>query len=351
MKVSRDQLLAAASASGIDTAEAERLWTALDAGRTAPGAPGNGAVVAYYFGGFIVIGAMTLFMTFGWELFGIGFLTITALIYMLAFGYAGLWMWNRGAITRIPGGILTTVAVFTAPLFVFGLEQWTHFWASGPPGAYSAYYQIVHGSWVPMELATIVLGLVALRFVRFPLITLPIAFSLWFLSMDSATFFYHKTEWGALATIQIQTVSLIFGIVMLAIALAVDRRTKEDFAFWLYLYGGLTFFAGLTMLWNGTIQWHMAIYALISLVVFAFSVAIVRRALTVFSILSLAWYIGYLAWDIFPNALIFPFVLTFIGLVIIALGLLFAKNEAKVRAAVRRAVPASILGLLPAPRD
>lgn len=351
MKISRDQLLAAASTTGIDAPAAEKLWTTLDAGRTAPGAPGNGAVVAYYFGGFIVIGAMTLFMTFGWGLFGIGFLTITALIYMLAFGYAGIWMWNRGAITRVAGGILTTVAVFTTPLFVFGLEQWTHFWADGAPGSYPAYYSLVHGSWVPMELTTIVVGLVALRFVRFPLITLPIAFSLWFLSMDSTTFFYHKTGWDGLSAIQIQTVALIFGIVMITIALAVDRRTKDDFAFWFYLYGGLAFFGGLTMLWNGMIQWHLAIYALISLLVFVFSVAIVRRALTVFSILSLGSYIGYLAWDMFPYALIFPFVLTFIGLVIIAVGLLFAKNEAKVRAAIRRAVPASVLGLLPAPRD
>lgn len=35
-----------------------------------------------------------------------------------------------------------------------------------------------------MELATVAAGLIALRFVRFPFVTAPIAFALWYMSMD-----------------------------------------------------------------------------------------------------------------------------------------------------------------------
>src|SRR5690606_29794226 len=74
-------LQAAAQAGDISPAQAERLWSRWSPGADqAPPAPVpapapvpvrfNFVHVLYYFGGLLAIGAMTLFMNLGWELFG-----------------------------------------------------------------------------------------------------------------------------------------------------------------------------------------------------------------------------------------------------------------------------------------
>ena len=49
------------------------------------------------------------------------------------------------------------------------------------PGEYADFYDYIKGGWFPMKLATVAAGLVALRFFRFPFLTAPVAFALWFI--------------------------------------------------------------------------------------------------------------------------------------------------------------------------
>src|SRR6266567_3708311 len=52
--------------------------------------------------------------------------------------------------------------------------------------SYQEYYPQISGSWVVMEAATIVAAVVALKLRPFPFLTFPLAFALWFLSLDLA---------------------------------------------------------------------------------------------------------------------------------------------------------------------
>ncbi len=54
----------------------------------------------------------------------------------------------------------------------------------GNPGAVKDFYVWIKGSWLFMEIATVLAGIVALRFYRFPFIVALIAVALWFMSMD-----------------------------------------------------------------------------------------------------------------------------------------------------------------------
>jgi hypothetical protein len=236
--------------------------------------------------------------------------------------------------------------VCMTPLAVYGFERMTGLWLQGVPGEYRDFYAWIKGSWFPMEVGTVVAGLVALRFFRFPFLTAPIAFSLWFISMDLTplvygTDHYHREGY--------QQVSLVFGLAVLIGAYLIDRRTEEDYAFWGYLFGMFAFWGGLTTLEGGSeLDWFL--YGLINLGLVLLSVLLQRRVFIVFGSLGVFGYIGHLAWEIFEDSLLFPFVLSAVGLAIIALGILYARNKEHVERRLLSRVPRGVRRFLPPER-
>ena len=83
-----------------------------------------------------------------------------------------------------------------------------------------------------MEVATIAAGIVALRFFKFPFLTAPIAFTLWYISMDLAPIFFSGDEFVGHNR---RLISIWFGLGMIITSYFVDQQTKLDFAFWGYL--------------------------------------------------------------------------------------------------------------------
>jgi hypothetical protein len=71
----------------------------------------------------------------------------------------------------------------------------------------------------------------------------------------------------------------------------------------------------------------------------------------VFGAAGVFGYVGHLAWEMFEDSLLFPFVLSTAGLAIIALGILYAKNRDRIEENVVCAVPTGIRRLLPTERD
>jgi hypothetical protein len=198
-----------------------------------------------------------------------------------------------------------------------------------------------------MEVATIGAGLLALRYFRFPFLTAPVAFALWFMSMDLTPLIYGRHFYEAQG---FQVVSLVFGLIMLTGAYLVDRRTEEDYAFWGYLFGMFAFWGGLTLFEGGNeLDWM--IYGLINAGLIPLSVLLQRRVFVIFGAAGVFVYVGHLAWEIFENSLLFPFVLSTSGLAIIALGILYAKNRPRIESTVVRAIPTRIRHLLPRERE
>ena len=345
MRVSRKDVAGAVSEGVISEGQAEDLWRVLE-GRNADRPRFDLPHVAYYFGALVVISAMTWFMTLGWERFGGGGILAISLSYALAFLVAGGLLW-RDMSLRVPGGLLVTAAVCMAPLAVYGLETMTGLWLQGSPGEYVDFYDYVEGGWFPMEVATVGAGLIALRFFRFPFLTAPVAFALWFMSMDLTPLIYGTHYYEAQGY---EVVSLVFGLVLLVGAFLVDRRTGEDYAFWGYLFGMFAFWGGLTLLEGGSeLDWLL--YGLINAGLVLLSVLLQRRVFVVFGAAGVFGYVGHLAWEIFEDSLLFPFVLSAAGLAIIALGILYAKNRDRIEAAVVRAIPTGIRRLLPMQRE
>lgn len=324
MNITRVDLERASAACGVSTEQAERIWEVLKSDPLNNDKPRfDVANITYYFGALIVIGAMGWFMTRAWESFGGLGLFAIALGYAICFVIAGRILWKKPGL-RVPAGLLVTIAVCMVPLAVYGLERWTGFWPANDPGSYTRFHPYINGSWLIMEAATVVAGLVALRFFRFPFITAPIAYALWYMSMDLVDLMAggRYLSWQEKAS-----VTAAFGALMLVGAYLTDLLGKvEDYAFWAYLFGTVIFWGGLSSM-ESQGEAGRFVYLLINVFLIVCSIALRRRVFMVFGALGVFWYLSHLAYSVFENSILFPLVLTVIGLLIIYLGVQYQKRR------------------------
>lgn len=344
MRVTREDFEWAAG-EGLMTAEQSgALWEAL-AKRAEGRARFDLPHVAYYFGALVVVSGMGWFMTLGWEaLGGWGIFALSA-VYALCFALAGRTLWFKQGL-RVPGGLLFTLAVWMTPLALYGLQRALGVWPQESPENFRDYHVWVKGCWVVMELGTIAAALVALRYVRFPFLTFPIAFTLWYMSMDLTPLLFGQAEfsWD-----QRLWVSLVFGLLMLVASFLVDRRAREDYAFWGYLFGMLAFWFGLSLMESSS-ELNKFFYFLINVGLVLVSVLLDRRVFIVFGALGVTWYLGYLSSRVFEDSMLFPVALSFIGIAIIYLGVQYQRRRESIALFVHTRVPDSVRRLLPPPR-
>ena len=352
MRYSEDDLRAAESASVISTAAAERLLAFLAKRQTATETRGgvpipkfDAAHLLWYAGALIVIGAMGLFSTLAFSQMGGRALTLTAIVYAVAFTIAGHHLWYQKNLPT-PGGLLITVAVSMAPLAVYGIQDELGWWGKfGNPGTVRDFYIWIKGSWIFMEIAAIVAGIVALRFYRFPFIVSIIAFALWFMSMDLTPWIFGGSnfDWETR-----RKVSLWFGLGVIAVAWIVDYRGRgADFAFWLHLFGLMAFWGAISATQSSD-ELGKALYCLLNVGLLLLAVFLMRRAYAVFGALGICAYLEHLAEVVFKNSLWFPFALSLIGIAVIALGLLYHRKQEAIAAWFTAHLPASLLRLRPA---
>lgn len=344
--LTRDDLHAATDAGIITPGQRDALLDFLGA-RPAQPAPDAGPKfdlvhLLWYAGAAIVMASMGLFSTLAFSAMGGAALTATALLYAALFGWAGHHLWHAKKL-RMPGGLLIAVAVSMAPLAVYGVQDAAGAWTSfGEPAAMRDFYIWIKGSFVFMELATIAAALLALRFYRFSFIVFVMAVALWFLSMDIVPWIAGSTpgDWETS-----RKVSVAFGFALIAVAVTVNLRQRTgDFAFWLYLFGVLTFWGGITAAADGTAL-QKALYCALNVGFLLLSVVLARRVFALFGALGIAIYLGDLAETVFRDSLLFPFALSLIGIAIIALGLSYRRRQHAVDAWVARRLPAPLLRL------
>jgi hypothetical protein len=343
LKIDAHDLARAVSAGVLQPGQDERLLTFL---RQQPEqhASFQLAHIAYYFGALLIMGAMGWLMSEAWMRVGDAALLLIALSYIGLLTACGLRLWRRGQ--QIPGGLLGAVAVSLVPLAVFAFERLTGLWPLDDyQGDYHDYYVYVQGGWLAMEAATVVAGLLMLRLLPFPFIVMPMAVALWFMSMDLSELIHGDSfNWE-----QRRDVSLWFGLGLLLMCFVVDGRTRKDYAFWGYLAGLAAFWGGLSLSDSGS-EWGKALYCLINLGLMAIAVLLRRPLFMVFGALGMAGYLGYLSHEVFADSLLFPIVLTLIGLGVIGLGLLYQKHREQLSDGLRTRLPAALLDFLPALR-
>lgn len=297
--------------------------------------------VLYYLGGLIAIGAMTLFMNLGWESFGGAGIVLISVLYA-AIGLKLTHVFSAKSLS-IPAGICATFVVCLTPLAIYGLQQWLGVWPDET--VYREYHRYIKWHWIYMELGTLAVGaLVAWKY-KYPFLVMPIAVTLWYMTMDITA----MITGGDISWELRKLVSLYTGLLMIGFAFWVDIRSRDtaDYAFWIYIFGALAFWGGLSFMESDS-ELSKFVYFCVNLLLIGVGVLLVRRIFVVLGGLGSCFYLGYLAHDVFEDSWIFPAALTAIGLGIIYLGVLWQKHEKDITKKSRGLLPASLRALLEA---
>jgi MFS family permease len=297
--------------------------------------------VLYYFGGLLAIGAMSLFMTLGFQALGAAGLLAIGTAYLIACLKVADYFKTRAL--NIPAGILATLAITLVPLVVWCLQSLLGLWPPGASHRYSDYHLFVNWRWTTLEFATLAAAVVMLWRYKLPFMVMPVAMTVWYMSMDVAHALMQNEgfDWKFA-----RDVSVVFGLATMALAVWVDIRTRrsrdlawrQDFAFWLYLLGTVMFWGGLSLR-DSESEWGKLLYAALNVALIFGGAVIRRRVLTVFGAFGVAGYLGYLSHRVFQDSLLFPFALTFLGLAVVGLGVWWQRNEAAIERRMNAFVP------------
>jgi hypothetical protein len=338
MKITRTSLGAAVENDILTADQADKL---IDFLKSQPGAGPSFDFthVLYYLGGLIAIGAMTLFMNLGWESFGGWGILFISLLY----AGAGLKLTNlfqrKGY--AVPAGICATFVVALTPLAIYGLQQALGLWPD--ESTYQEYHKYIKWHWLYMEFGTLAVGTIVAWKYKYPFLIMPIAVTLWYMSMDVAAMLAGGRPEFELRSL----VSMYFGLLMIALAFWVDVRARKtaDYAFWLYIFGVMAFWGGMTAQHSDD-ELSKFIYFCINMLMIGVGVLLVRRVFVVFGAIGGSLYLGHLASSVFEDSWLFPITLTAIGLLIIYLGVLWQRNEKVITDKARSILPAHIRELL-----
>lgn len=317
----------AAAEGVVSDAEAQRLveWACSRpaAERAAPAVEArkgfNLVTIAYYFGAMLMISACAWFLGDKWDELGSAGVLTTSLLYMAIAASVGWWLRSRGFV--VGGGLLITVAVCMVPLITYSIENLTGMWPAEHPGMYSEFYPRIHASWIVMELATILAAAIALYFVRFGFLTAPLAFSVWFFSMDVAALIlgrqliYEANE-SAWISVGVGLATILLGYGLDRTLHTPGEPKTQDFAFWCFLFGLLAFWGGLTSM-NSDSELNKFIYLLINIGLVGIAIYLKRTVFLVFGAIGVHAYLGHLAYRVFQDSILFPFALALLGLSLI----------------------------------
>ena len=108
----------------------------------------------------------------------------------------------------------------------------------------------------------------------------------------------------------------------------IDRRTKEDFSFWGYLFGLIAFWGALSTM-DSSSEIRKFLYCLLNVFLMLASVWLGRRVFIIFGGAGVFGYLSYLSYNVFEDSLIFPFVLSLLGILLIMSAIFYQKNEKK----------------------
>lgn len=340
MKIDRTHFDRAVECTGLTAEQGAELWSRMEESRT--GVAFTGVNVLFYAGALIVMSAMTLYVGQHWDdLSGSGFAVVGGL-YGTVFLIAGSLLSRRPAMT-VPAGLCVTVALAMVPMIVYGIQVEAGLWPGTDPGDYGDFTRYIRGGWFAMEVVTLLVGGVLLLLYRFPFLVFVIGVILWFMSMDLAPLLVG--DGGDAFEIR-RTVSMVFGIPVLIVAYAADLFFRKDHAFWLYLFGLLMFWGGLSLSETET-EIARFLYCLLNVALIAVSVFLRRRVFLVFGVSGVMGYLGYLAFRLFEESPWFPFALSALGILVLLIGYGVLKNRDRLAGWAERAVPSGLRGLRP----
>lgn len=358
MNIQREDLAAAADQGVLQQSQVEPLLAFLSQRHIKSGRADtprfSGTHVLYYLGGLLAICAASLFATLAVEALGMPALLMLTLLYAACAIGAAVWFEKHNL--GVPASIFATLAIALTPLAVFALQHVLGAWSdSSTTQHYRDYHMWIDWRWILMELSTLLVSVLMLKRFRYPFLVLPIALTLWYFGMDVVPALIMQGDvegsgwFGGAAWELRKMITLVFGLLMLLVAFFVDLRSRhsKDYAFWLYLFGLLTFWGALSSMGSGQLSGKL-VYLALNFGLVLIGAVLARRTFAVFGGIGIMMVLGDLSWHLFKNSFAFVVVLTLLGFALIAVGVWWSKHEADISVKFRSMLPNDLRELLEA---
>lgn len=344
MHINRDDLDRAAKAGLIADDKVDPLWDFLTVSHERTTSRFEFTTIAYYFGATVVIIAMAWYLSLAWDPSPGWSISLTALIYAAVFGIAGLYL-RASKREPVLGGLLIVVAVCMTPIFIYGIQKqlglWNTLFPGNPPLDLTGLLQD-RNVWNAMvlEAATVTVAALVVRIIRFPFLLVPMLIALWMLVLAPMGF-----TWVTEARWEPGWVSCVYGLVIIAGGVYLDRPGRNPYGFWFHLIGGFAFVFGLFHEHEGgEVVWLIA--AIFSLLIIWFSIPTRRRSHAAFGAVGMMIYFLHLSETLFADSMWYPFILTAFGLIVISLGLWYRQKHEAIDRTLMRFTPGLIRKLL-----
>ncbi|MEQ9116059.1 MAG: hypothetical protein RLN62_04635 [Rickettsiales bacterium] len=352
MQITKFDLKSAASNKIINTNQAEKLWKYLESKDSSEERSGS-LQVMYYLAGLLILGSLVWFL-FEFRKNSAAMMGLLA-SYVVLFVIAGKLLWRvKGA--KMQAGLFIMTAVVAITFFAREYVKLLGDWPASNIFQIASAKLFVKEVWLYIVVATSA-SLLALRFYKFSLITLPLSVIIWYLALDISSYYIfgitpninvqymlnHKIEY-------IRQFSLIFGFLMLITSYVVDLKYKEvDLAFWPYLVGTLIFWFSISFDKSYN-EIHKFIYFVVNIFILLLSIYLRRRIVALFGAVGIFWYCMHLASHLFKGGYMFAFSLVFLGSVTIVIGVIYQKNSHKIEPMLKDLLPKFLLNWRPQER-
>ncbi len=336
MDIQQHDMTDAVNAKLISSEQASQLWSFWQTQhKDTPGF--NLTHVMYYFGGILAISAVTLFVTQAWEHWrGMPLFICSVILFAIGFLLSRYFIKTN---LVIPAGIMSTFSLAVVPLAVYNIQVVLGFFPD-QIYQYHGFHDWINWRWMPMEVITLFVGVVMLYLYNFPFLLFPVSICLWYMSMDLFCLLTMVDDYHSRSLF-----SLFFGILIIAAAIYMDFKydeNKKDYAFWLYIFGVLAFWGGLTSL-DSSSELNKFFYCLINIGMILISVILNRRVFAIFGTIGVLGYLGHLSFTIFSDSLGFPVALVLLGILIILLATRWSRIEKSMIELLQGYIPHKIL--------
>jgi len=262
-----------------------------------------------YFGGLIALGSVTFFITIGF--LSQGYLKV--IVSILIFGTIFYFILKKIE-DNVAKGVLALYIVGLVPVLIYAIMAYFGIWDIKD---YKNYYRFINMKYLILEISTIIVAFYMLKKFKLPILVLPIAFSLWFMSMDIVDLLFNPITWE-----DRRIISIVFGFYTLIFAYFIKN---SEYAFWLYIFGVIMFWSGISLSFRSS-ELSKFIYFLINIGLLFVGIKLKRKVFLVFGTLGVIIYLGHLSYK-FKDSAWFVYVVTFIGLLIVLLGVKFKEIE------------------------
>ena len=137
---------------------------------------------------------------------------------------------------------------------------------------------------------------------------------------------------------------------MLLTSYFIDKKTKRDYSFWLYIFGMLAFWGGLNSGFTDALVLKI-IYCVINLFFIFIAVAFQRKLFIVFGAIGVFIFLADLSFSVFHDSFSFPIILSLIGVLFILAVIFYAKNKNRIDMFIDKKTPAFVKSIVPVKKE